>query len=482
MTISQIRETCINASNVYYNHLAENNKGVYNINIKKIEKVGEDKLKLIIGGRIFDEETLVFKNLSTNKEYTMDSIKIQVYDRDTNAVVIKPKTDIYSKMVNANVNDWIIVSDLKFLIERVREWYELNGKDIALPKQSSSLNPPTNKIFFENEIPSQEQIDALNIIFKKPLTYIWGAPGTGKTQFVLSYAILHYLANNKKVAIVAPTNHALEQIFRGVIKMTDKAGISRDKILRLGGPSKKFADEFPEVCEIIGLENQLLQVNKQVEIVKRILGIDEASSELLRLEKGLSLIKKLQSNIKRVDDTEEIYSENKTKIEELKIKKRKAELQIESIKNQKRSLEKKRDSNLYSLISFFNKKINFKSEIDALIINQVDEETKLKNLSGSKDDLISKRDETKIFIYNLREDIRLNLQHFDLDFKSLDFPKLTLQNIEEIKNLLIEKSKKIENDRPVYESLSVEYDNLDKLALEVKYAKLIAGTRKIGQL
>ena len=150
MKVEQIRETCIDASNVYYNHLAENNKGVYNINIRKIEKVGKDKLKLNISGRIFDEETLVFKDLSTNKEYTMDSIKIQVYDSDTNTVVIKPKTDIYSKMVNANVNDWIIVSDLKFLIERVREWYELNGKDIALPQESSSLNPPTNNIFFEN--------------------------------------------------------------------------------------------------------------------------------------------------------------------------------------------------------------------------------------------------------------------------------------------------------------------------------------------
>ena len=68
MKVEQIRETCINASNAYYNHLAENNKGVYNINIRKIEKVGKDKLKLNISGRIFDEETLVFKDLSTNKE------------------------------------------------------------------------------------------------------------------------------------------------------------------------------------------------------------------------------------------------------------------------------------------------------------------------------------------------------------------------------------------------------------------------------
>lgn len=480
MKVEQIRETCIDASNVYYNHLAENNKGVYNINIRKIEKVGKDKLKLNISGRIFDEETLVFKDLSTNKEYTMDSIKIQVYDSDTNTVVIKPKTDIYSKMVNANVNDWIIVSDLKFLIERVREWYELNGKDIALPQESSSLNPPTNNIFFENERPSQEQIDALNIIFKKPLTYIWGAPGTGKTQFVLSYAILHYLANKKKVAIVAPTNHALEQIFRGVIKMTDKAGISRNKILRLGGPSKKFADEFPEVCEIIGLENQLLQVNKQVKIIEKILGVDESSKEILKIEEAIGYLIKLKSINEKSKKIDKKYSTNISKIENFELEQRQLELQLKSNKTEQQNLQKKRDSIVYALTSIFSKKIDFNSEIDKLINEQVVKENTLKKLEININGLKSKAEEAKLAVYKLKESLKSKFHLFDKKFNSFKLTKVSFSNIDKLKNLLNERVEKLENDSPVYESLLAEYDNLDRLALEEKYAKLIAEQERLA--
>lgn len=472
MTIPEIRQTCIDASETYYKFLEDKGGGVYNIYIRKIEKVGADKLKLNISGNIFDEETLVFKNLAVNKEYTIEDIRIQVYDRDTHTVIIKPKEKIYNQMVNANVNDWLIISDLKFLIEPVKEWYKINGKDIALPLKKSSLEPPKSSIFFKDETPSKEQVKALDVIFNKPFTYIWGAPGTGKTQFVLSYAILHYIANKKKVAIVAPTNHALEQIYRGVIKMTDKAGISRDNIIRLGGPSKKFADEFPEVCEIIGLENQLKQLNVQINLIERILGIDQSGKEQEQLEKTLKVLSEITSLISKEPNAKKKCADLVTKLDNLRMQQQKEELQIKSITREQNSLEKRRDSTLYAITSIFTKKINFKSKIDDLIEQQVRLDIKLNNTKTEKGNITTKIEEAIAHHTKLKNGISSNINLVNGDLKNLGFQKITIENVEKVKADINEKIVQLESDRPVNSSLAIEYQHLDKASLNAKYLQL----------
>ncbi len=473
MTIEQIRATCIDASKIYYNHLDKNNKGVYNINIRSIEKVKNDKLKLKITSKIFDEETLVFKHLATGKEWSIENIKIQVYDRDTNTLIIKPNTDVYEKMAAANVNDWAIVSDLKFLIERVRQWYERNGKDLKLPERASDLKPPRSDVFFNDDLPSEEQLRALKNIFTNPLSYIWGAPGTGKTQFVLSYAILHYLANKKKVAIVAPTNHALEQIYRGVIKMTDKAGIDREQILRLGGPSKKFADDFPEVCEIIGLENQLKQINKQIDILENILGIDEFSHEEETLRNALNVAQEIIDYIPVTKRIEEQYQQGLSQIDQTNLNVHGLELKIRNLQKEQDILRKKRDSFLYSIAKAFGKKRNYTREIDKLLWDEATVGVDLKKTVLNKEDAIDKakqnrtlQKETEIALNKLHQNLNSELSKTEVD----NSKKTT--DIDEIKTLVQNRLTKIENERPVFETLAAEYQHLDNGTVQANYERL----------
>jgi RecG-like helicase len=68
-----------------------------------------------------------------------------------------------------------------------------------------------------NFIPSNNQIDSIKKHIQQSIFHIYGgAPGTGKTQFVLSYAVLHYIRQGFKIAILAPTNNSIEQVLRGV--------------------------------------------------------------------------------------------------------------------------------------------------------------------------------------------------------------------------------------------------------------------------
>ncbi|OBV30055.1 hypothetical protein BKN38_06535 [Helicobacter sp. CLO-3] len=94
-----------------------------------------------------------------------------------------------------------------------------------------------------------EQQRALNTIFANPFSYIWGAPGSGKTQAVLFEALLHYIYSGVRVCVLAPTNAALEQVLKALIKKFDALGLNREKLLRLGTPSNAFLEQFVEVCD-----------------------------------------------------------------------------------------------------------------------------------------------------------------------------------------------------------------------------------------
>lgn len=163
-------------------------------------------------------EALYFEILTTGTRYS--DPEIITYDRDRNILVIRPTPETYSDFDRLNAWDILVGSDLKFLVQRLEGWYWANGSQLMIPTACPDLGAPTD--YLPECKPSEEQKRAIEAIFSNPFTYVWGAPGSGKTQFVLAYAIMHYIRNNKRVVICAPTNNAVEQILRGVLAMIDR--------------------------------------------------------------------------------------------------------------------------------------------------------------------------------------------------------------------------------------------------------------------
>ncbi len=328
MTAEEIRDIALDSSKAYYEYLEQNDKGIQEVDVFELEYLeGKDTiLKLRLSAKLFDTEAIFFKNLRNNKKYDTTSIKVIEYDNDKNILLIKPteyvKTD-FSSLRNTDIK---VVSDLKFLVERVKAWYELNGSKLVLPTTISKYSKEFQNIEFfkdKNFQPSENQKKSLENIFTNPFSYVWGAPGTGKTQFVLSYAVLHYIKKGDKIAILAPTNNAIEQVLRGVIKMTDKAGVDRKQIIRLGTPSKKFAEAFPEVCEEKGVQKKLAEIDKQIDILERMLNfqnqkkvVDEINAIMPEFDK----INELSSKIKTEQNlVSEINGQVKKKEIEVKL-------------------------------------------------------------------------------------------------------------------------------------------------------------------
>ena len=129
------------------------------------------------------------------------------------------------------------------MINNLIDWYDKNALELSFSNTLPSIVNPKFDNLFDTKL-NENQLDAVNAIFENTYSYIWGPPGTGKTKAVLSSAVINYINNDKKVLIVAPTNVALEQILLGLLDNTEKLGISSEKVLRIGIPSKDFFENF----------------------------------------------------------------------------------------------------------------------------------------------------------------------------------------------------------------------------------------------
>ena len=379
MKVDEIRDIAIDSAKAYYEYLERNDKGIQEVDVFEITYLNSKEfiLKLRISAKLFDTDAIFFKNLKNNRKYDVAEIKIIEYDKDKNILLIKPDSDFVNDFKNLAHYDLKVISDLKFLIERVKVWYELNGASIHLPNKVSSLCDEFSNItyFPEEEFqPSKNQKESLKNIFINPFSYVWGAPGTGKTQFVLSYAIMHYITHNLKVAILAPTNNSIEQVLRGVLKMTDKAGIERKQILRLGVPSSKFAEEYPQVCEERGLQNKLEETDKQISILERVLKFEQALSDLKSIETNLRLFDEIPSIIVQIKEKQKLYEKEKERSKKKEIDIAYASEELKGLKESRIKTQKKLNSIGNKVLKIFSLKLSVTSKD----ISKIEEQIKIK--------------------------------------------------------------------------------------------------------
>ena len=244
MNIVNLKKLCLEQAQFYYEYVkrfSENNgKSLDKIMFIKYQEDSFPKLyEIKLEKPIYDFEKTYYKNNETNEYYfNKKDILIKEYDEKNRLLYLQVlNSDIEFEKIKSD--DFFVVTDLLFLIKNIIEWYDKNSHKLTFNDNLALNLKPKFEILKDTKL-NQNQIDAVSSIFKNSYSYIWGAPGTGKTKAVLSTALINYIFQNKKVLIVAPTNVALEQILFGVLENTEKLQISREKVLRLGIPSKDF--------------------------------------------------------------------------------------------------------------------------------------------------------------------------------------------------------------------------------------------------
>jgi len=292
MTSEEIKQLCISSCKSYYDYLDKTGKGLNEVEVWAVEIVDHYQriVNLRLSKKIFDAETISFQFTGDENKYDTTQITVLEYDVDKNMLYIEPSAELFNKFINLRAANIRVIADMKFLVQRVNNWFDQKGEGLKLPTKKSTLTVSVKDISVSSYIePSPDQLVAMQAILDQPFSYIWGAPGTGKTQVVLANIVIEYVKQNKRCAILAPTNTALEQVMKGVLRMSDAAGLPRDKFLRLGHTSKWFAEQYPEVCERFGIGNQRMQIEKQIQVVKSVMKKESAKADntIPQLEQAL---------------------------------------------------------------------------------------------------------------------------------------------------------------------------------------------------
>lgn len=254
----------IQAAENYLEYMQTYDKG---LEIIKLQNVSKDifGLCLQLEYRLKSIESLILRtplgDFVLEKE-SEEHISIVAYDEKSKTLSLSMSENLCEELFKQR-ESLQLISDLKFLVQNVIHFYS-QEYSLQLPTIPPSLKPNIDALQELQMPPHSEQLNALKGIFENPLCYIWGAAGSGKTKVVLLHALAFYLKANMKIAILAPTNNALEQCLETLIVNLEKTGIETSKILRLGTPSQNFYQNFPKNCDLL-LENKVVDYKKSLQ-------------------------------------------------------------------------------------------------------------------------------------------------------------------------------------------------------------------------
>lgn len=257
------QETAICGAKIYYQYLCEHSgKGVAAIRVTEVHKTKDATLfllKLMQHPHVLDGLQVEIKGVLCDPK----DIRPTEYDKHTRTMTVYVSQDFQERFLRNEPAKIRIVSDLKFLVKRVGQWYFQYADRLAIPSQFPDVNAEPDQLYTRSA--DQDQLAAIQGILSEPFSYVWGAPGTGKTRFVLANCVLAYLRAGKRILITAPTNNAVEQTLYGVIDVLKEIGVDYERcLLRLGVASSEFAARYPAICEDRSSAKRLTELSDEL--------------------------------------------------------------------------------------------------------------------------------------------------------------------------------------------------------------------------
>ena len=199
-----------------------------------------------------------------------------------------------------------IVIDFRWLVQRCLEWFQNRGASIPALTDIQGWPIPGLNSFAPKRALSDKQNEAVHAILTSGLSYVWGPPGTGKTQRVLAEVACHCVKQRKKVLVLASTNLAVDNALMAILH----DGVEKEKVARIGIPSEDFIRDYPECCEQRAFEHEIRQVKAQIKTRKeKIASLQKArelqeqiGQEAFALEENQRLMSKSLEDLASAED------------------------------------------------------------------------------------------------------------------------------------------------------------------------------------
>ena len=358
-----IRDAIESADN-YYKSAEKKQHSRIEIRVTGIKKIASDlylltlsqKLKHADSACLCIESHLIEPSWyeDPNNHYIATShFKVIQLGEEKATATVEVRNNLLTVFDNLLPEEIKFVSDLKFLIMNVKKWYGSFGHFVHCPPTPSLSD---DEIYFSgNE--SDKQKDAIKTALSKSLSYIWGAPGTGKTQMVLANCILSYIRKGQQVLVLAPTNNAIEQTLRSVIRALEEQGEDINCLYRLGTSSESFAQQYGTICEKIDQQAKIEALRQSLDGLLMQKEREEQAEKILdcyeQLKKTASVYKRYCS---RQETLEEKIDQTKTRINQISREAPLFQKTLSDIYSRLDQLSARENSTSFKLKRFFTKK------------------------------------------------------------------------------------------------------------------------------
>lgn len=291
----KLQDACIESARRYFDFLQKENLGLIEIAVRKLKPLDtEGKIwELGLARKVPYLEAIELK--VRGQSYVSGSeghFEVDSYDDETGVLILLIRREI-GGLQQSSADQVFVVSNLRFLVKNVESWFVENGHECTMPTLADAT-PRTSVIAL-----SDEQQIAFDSVLRIPCSYVWGPPGTGKTKRVLTSAAIALLIGDRRVAVVAPTNLALDTALRSILEESARIQeervlepeafkcIDRNKFIRLGVPSKRFADDYPEVCEVGGLRRLIQRTQTRISALEKVIRYRKNQSAIAVSERAI---------------------------------------------------------------------------------------------------------------------------------------------------------------------------------------------------
>ena len=211
-----------------------------------------------------------------------------------------------------------LITNLWYLLEALRKRYEeiLNGErtlDTRLGQRLFGFVPATTKTV-DGELnlpaspspPNDDQLAAIRAACGSDVHFIWGPPGTGKTQ-TIGFLIVALLRRNLRVLVVSHTNVATDHAIRNAANLLrDSEDYQSGRLVRFGNTSghvnlppmvipKDIADRLGKELkeQLAKLQSDLQKIQAELKTLR------EIEAQLLRQKEAARKLAALDGNLRQ---------------------------------------------------------------------------------------------------------------------------------------------------------------------------------------
>lgn len=236
-------------------------------------------------------------------------VEIETNDDVTIGFVVGVEGDHIVLSLESFVGDVVEIARMKaatyFLLEElINRLEEKVGKD--LPVASTVFYPELDEgessdlsglpLLVKSQFANEYQINAVKAICNQRVTFVWGPPGTGKTE-TLAYAAANLVVSGESVLILSNTNMAVDiAMYKTLNYLKEQKDYIDGKFLRVGVPRLAEMEDFPwSIPSIVGRD-------KYPSLYLSISEIENEARHLLYKIKGGSVKRKNTTAPKRLVD------------------------------------------------------------------------------------------------------------------------------------------------------------------------------------